>query len=196
LLSEIHLLSAEKSPPTGCAVNIVGSNAEVFLLLKGIVDFQKEIEKLKGKQDFTNNQKANLKKAMSIPDYTTKVPENVQQQNTEKIQQLTLELEKLTLAIENFQKASFEGESTDTSPCCQYVNLSMDGVRSTVLLENPVGKHLLNKQELIRQAQIIYDMQSKQLKISSSKDMKQGTECVDEQRYGYQVATTQELLLK
>jgi hypothetical protein len=133
---------------------------------------------------------------MSIPDYTTKVPENVQQQNTEKIQQLTLELEKLTLAIENFQKASFEGESTDTSPCCQYVNLSMDGIRSTVLLENPVGKHLLNKQELIRQAQIIYDMQSKQLKISSSKDMKQGTECVDEQRYGYQVATTQELLLK
>jgi isoleucyl-tRNA synthetase len=57
-------------------------------------------------------------------------------------------------------------------PSCQYVNLVMDGQKASVLLENPVGQFMLSSDQLLHEAQIIYNLQGRNLKLSSSPDMK------------------------
>jgi len=108
LASEINLLSRDESAPGGCGVQLVGDKCEVLLSLKGIVDFNNEVEKLKKKQEKTTEQLNKLVESTKKEDYSTKVPEKVQQQNTDKISQLTLELEKLQVTIMTFGKAAEE----------------------------------------------------------------------------------------
>ncbi|KAJ7377423.1 hypothetical protein OS493_029323 [Desmophyllum pertusum] len=100
----IHVVCEEK-PPQGCAVATVSDKCEVHVLLKGVVDVAKEITKLEGKQEKLNGQLGKLREAMEIADYATKVPENVQQQNTEKLKQLETELGKIQKAIASFKMA-------------------------------------------------------------------------------------------
>ncbi|PFX27275.1 valine--tRNA ligase-like [Stylophora pistillata] len=100
----IHVVCEEK-PPRGCAVATVSDKCEVHVVLKGLVDVAKEITKLEGKKDKLNGQLTKLNEAMGIADYTTKVPENVQQQNLDKLKQLETELGKIEKAIASFKLA-------------------------------------------------------------------------------------------
>jgi len=104
--SEIHMLGREESSPAGCAVTLIGNRCEVLLMLKGIVDLNNEIEKLKTKEGRIEQQIKKLVEVTEMDDYSNKVPENVRQQHSEKMEQLRLELEKLRVAVTNFQKAS------------------------------------------------------------------------------------------
>lgn len=106
--SEIHILSNDENSPSGCAIQLLGDRCEVLLLLKGIVDFNKEVEKLKSKEQKTNQQLNKVIESTKMEDYEKKVPEKVQQQNSEKISQLTTELEKLKVTIVTFEKAATE----------------------------------------------------------------------------------------
>lgn len=106
--SEINLLESEESAPGGCGVQLIGDKCEVLLSLKGIVDFKKEVEKLKSKQQKTTQQLQKLTESTKKEDYSTKVPEKVQLQNTEKMSQLTMELEKLAVTLVTFEKAAQE----------------------------------------------------------------------------------------
>lgn len=100
----IHVVCEEK-PPRGCAVATVSDKCEVHVVLKGLVDVAKEITKLEGKKDKLNGQVTKLNEAMGIADYATKVPENVQQQNLDKLKQLETELGKIEKAIASFKLA-------------------------------------------------------------------------------------------
>jgi len=100
----IHVVCEEK-PPQGCAVATVSDKCEVHVLLKGVVDVAKEITKLESKKEKLNGQLGKLREAMEIADYVTKVPENVQQQNIEKLKQLETELGKIEKAITSFKMA-------------------------------------------------------------------------------------------
>lgn len=113
-LSGLEILSSAAPAPAGCAVALAGTSHEVFLLLKGLVDFEKEIVKLKGEVTKSQKQIDNLKNAMAKEGYEDKVPENVQQQNTEKLNKLCLEMEKLKVAIQNFEKCGAETASTES----------------------------------------------------------------------------------
>ena len=53
--------------------------------IQGIIDVPKEISKLNGKKDRLAGQLQKLKDAASKEDYTTKVPEEVRQQNSQKV---------------------------------------------------------------------------------------------------------------
>jgi len=105
---EITLLGSTENSPGGCGVQLIGDKCEVLLSLKGIVDFKKEVEKLKSKQEKTNQQLEKLTESTKREDYSTKVPEKVQLQNAEKISQLTMELEKLAVTLVTFEKAALE----------------------------------------------------------------------------------------
>merc|ERR1719348_176894 len=105
---EVQLMDSETPAPGGCGVQLIGDRCEVLLLLKGIVDFNKEVEKLKTKQQKTSQQLEKLVQSTQMDNYSTKVPEKVQQQNTEKIDQLTMELEKLAVTLITFNKAAAE----------------------------------------------------------------------------------------
>ena len=57
----------------------------LFIELQGLIDFGKEATKLQDKKNKLEDQRKGLEKAAEKADYITKVPENVRQQNTEKV---------------------------------------------------------------------------------------------------------------
>eukprot|EP00118_Oscarella_pearsei_P025855 m.308914 g.308914 ORF g.308914 m.308914 type:complete len:1085 (+) comp45062_c0_seq1:2-3256(+) len=99
---KIHFLVNEKAPQ-GCTVATVGDKCEVHLLIKGLVDIAKEIQKLESKRERVTTKLQKLKELTQVPDYAAKVPENVQQSNEEKLQLNESELKNLVKAIEQFE---------------------------------------------------------------------------------------------
>lgn len=89
-----------KEAPSGCAILTINAQCEVHLMLKGIIEADKEIGKLEKKRDQLKQTVAKLKQKMSIEDYENKVPLNVQQDNTETLNQSEIEVERIGTAIE------------------------------------------------------------------------------------------------
>ncbi|XP_067001148.2 valine--tRNA ligase isoform X2 [Anabrus simplex] len=87
------------SPPPGCAILTISDKCEVHLLLKGLIEPAKELEKLQKKKEFLTQQLNKLQQLMSSTDYETKVPEEVRQTNAEKLTQTTGELDRLCSAM-------------------------------------------------------------------------------------------------
>ncbi|XP_032235539.1 valine--tRNA ligase [Nematostella vectensis] len=102
--SKLNILGHER-PPQGCAVDTVTGKCEVHLLLKGMIDIAKEISKVENKQENLKAQLEKLKKATEVEDYKNKVPENIQQQNEEKIQETEAEILKMQRALESLKMA-------------------------------------------------------------------------------------------
>ncbi|KAG2468866.1 SYVC ligase, partial [Polypterus senegalus] len=89
-LSSSNTVSAFKDgePPAGCAVAIASDKCTVNLLLKGLIDAEKEISKLTTKKSELLKQIEKLHERTSKADYKEKVPQKVQEGDSEK-QQLT-----------------------------------------------------------------------------------------------------------
>jgi len=83
------------SPPSGCAIVTVNDKITAHLVLKGLVDPAKEIEKLTKKRALLQQTMEKLLKAVKVPDYLTKVPEDVRKANQEKIEQSEVEIARL-----------------------------------------------------------------------------------------------------
>jgi len=87
------------SPPTGCAIVTVNDKITAHLVLKGLIDPAKEIEKLKKKRSALQLAVEKLQKAATVPDYLVKVPEDVRTANSEKIDGSIMEVARLGDAI-------------------------------------------------------------------------------------------------
>ena len=96
----VTFLEATDQPPAGCAIQTISAKCEVHLLLKGIVDVDKEVAKLQEKKAKLMADHDKLHQVIESGDYTTKVPENIQKQNAEKVTELKEEMEKLAHCIE------------------------------------------------------------------------------------------------
>ena len=59
--------------PGGCTMTTVGASCEVHLMLRGLVDAEKEIVRLDEKIEKLDGQIAKIKKGMSIENYEEKV---------------------------------------------------------------------------------------------------------------------------
>ena len=59
--------------PGGCTMTTVGASCEVHLMLRGLVDAEKEIVRLDEKIEKLDGQIAKIKKGMSIENYKEKV---------------------------------------------------------------------------------------------------------------------------
>ncbi|KPI95742.1 Valyl-tRNA synthetase [Papilio xuthus] len=90
---------SDEQPPTGCSILTVSDKIEVHLVLKGLIDPQKEIAKLEKKKESLSQTISKLQQAMAADDYSVKVPAEVQKTNTEKLSQSQGELEKLDKAM-------------------------------------------------------------------------------------------------
>ncbi|XP_022099146.1 valine--tRNA ligase-like [Acanthaster planci] len=101
--SAVHCLVGAV-PPGGCAMATVSDKCEVHLLLKGLVDTEKEIGKLAQRIEKLEVQRNKLQQATMVPDYVAKVPQAVQDSNKEKMSQMENEVQKLQDAIEMFKK--------------------------------------------------------------------------------------------
>ncbi|XP_026795850.3 valine--tRNA ligase [Pangasianodon hypophthalmus] len=101
----IHpVTGSESAIPEGCAVAIASDKCTVHLLLKGLIDVEKEVAKLTTKKGELEKQMEKLEEKMKKSDYREKVPAKVQEQDAEKLRQSQTELQKVTEAIENFRR--------------------------------------------------------------------------------------------
>ncbi|XP_026327142.1 valine--tRNA ligase isoform X2 [Hyposmocoma kahamanoa] len=94
---------SDEEPPIGCSILTVSDKIEVHLVLKGLIDPQKEIAKLDKKKESLTQTINKLQQAMAAEDYTTKVPDEVQKTNTEKLTQSLGEMERLLKAVETLK---------------------------------------------------------------------------------------------
>jgi len=102
--NKIEVVEQDKDIPDGCAIVTVSDKCSAHLMLKGIIDPEKEVEKLGKKQGSLKNQLEKLKKSMQIKDYEKKVPEDIRTANSEKVSQTETEIVRLTEAM-TFLKA-------------------------------------------------------------------------------------------
>ncbi|XP_065342527.1 valine--tRNA ligase isoform X2 [Cloeon dipterum] len=94
----------EQAPPaSGCAILTVSDKCEVHLVLQGIIDPAKELVKISKRREQLQSTVSKIQKDMDKADYQTKVPEDVQLSNKEKLEAAIGELEKLSLAETTLQ---------------------------------------------------------------------------------------------
>eukprot|EP00026_Physarum_polycephalum_P001453 Phypoly_transcript_01455.p1 GENE.Phypoly_transcript_01455~~Phypoly_transcript_01455.p1 ORF type:complete len:1115 (+),score=189.55 Phypoly_transcript_01455:428-3346(+) len=91
------------APTDGCAVNVVSPVCEVFVDLRDLIDFATEIKRLETKREGLSSQRENLLKKVNQPSYS-KVPENVRNDNSQKLAQIESEIAATNTAIEGFNK--------------------------------------------------------------------------------------------
>lgn len=89
----------KQAAPTGCAILTINSQCEVHLMLKGIIEADKEIAKLEKKTEVLEQTILKLKQKMSSDGYAQKVPENIQHENLETIKQSEIEIERIEAAV-------------------------------------------------------------------------------------------------
>ena len=93
------MLKRESSMPSGCAIVPVSDNCEAYLMLKGALDVEKEIQRLEVKKEKAQGALKKLSLTMEAADYKKKVPVDIQVGDKEKLDKLNGELEKVIEAI-------------------------------------------------------------------------------------------------
>ena len=99
----IEFLSDGKEQPSGCAFTTLSDKCKIYIMLKGIIDVDKEEVKLNKKKDVLLKSIESLNKEMAKADYGTRVPENVRIKNKEKMSQLTNEVALIDEGIKQLQ---------------------------------------------------------------------------------------------
>ncbi|XP_041068758.1 valine--tRNA ligase, mitochondrial isoform X2 [Carcharodon carcharias] len=100
----VELLTPGGDAPVGCTIAVVNQHCQVHLLLKGLIDPQKELEKLSARQQRIGAQLSTAISRTQIPGYEEKVPERIREENAQKVCSLQAELERVTQAIRGFEK--------------------------------------------------------------------------------------------
>ena len=85
-------------------MNIVNSEIQVYIMLKGMVDFAAEIKKLEKKKTKVEPALKSLKAKMAMPSYEEKTPDAVKNKNNDKLAAYEKEICDLNTAIEGFKK--------------------------------------------------------------------------------------------
>lgn len=98
----VHIILGKDTPP-GCTMQTIGDKCEVHVMLRGLVDVDREIGRLQEKITKLSIQLDKLQTAMATEGYEQKVPENVQQAEKEKVQLLSVEKSNLERAVEKFK---------------------------------------------------------------------------------------------
>jgi valyl-tRNA synthetase len=102
-IKELTTIAGATSLPSGCTMDTMGSQCEVYMQVEGLVDTDKEIKRL---QDMIDKKNASLQKIRDltlIDGYEEKVPIEVRNTNQEKMNNLTAEMANLTRALEGFR---------------------------------------------------------------------------------------------
>lgn len=89
----------DNASPDGCAIITVSGSCEVHLLLKGLIESSKEIEKLQKKINVLQQSLLKLNQTMEDKNYHDKVPENIRVINKDKQKELEAEIDRLTMAL-------------------------------------------------------------------------------------------------
>merc|ERR1712106_841806 len=92
-----------QTPPSGCAIVTINDKVSAHLVLRGLIDPVKEVEKLEKKRIALLSTIEKLEKAASVADYESKVPEEVRKANKEKLSGSQSEVLHLAEAIQTLK---------------------------------------------------------------------------------------------
>ena len=98
--AEVHI-AAEGAVPIGCVVSAIDANVEVHLLVKGKLNVEEELAKLRKNHTLITKSIATLQKTMA--NTSDKIPEAVKQQNEAKFKELQAESAVIEASIKNFE---------------------------------------------------------------------------------------------
>jgi len=103
-VGKVTVLAETETVPEGCLFSVVDEKSEVHLQVKGMVNIQAEVDKLKKKLGQLQKMRDTLVKKTKIPNYEDKVPADVRAKNQEKIETNQGEIEASETAISNLSK--------------------------------------------------------------------------------------------
>ncbi|XP_039287270.1 valine--tRNA ligase [Nilaparvata lugens] len=98
-LAGCNKLELTQEPPVGCAILTISDKCIVHMLIKGLIDAEKELTRLQKKKEGLEGVKSKLEQNMSMADYDKKVPVDVQEANSEKLRQYNGEMQRVIDAI-------------------------------------------------------------------------------------------------
>jgi len=101
--ASVELVPKGCEPPKGCASDLIDSDLEVHILLKGVVDMSKEVTRLQKELGQVQGRFDKLKKKMDAPDYASKCPASQQAEDATKLHDTEAEITTLNGLIANFQ---------------------------------------------------------------------------------------------
>ncbi|KAJ3336546.1 hypothetical protein HDU93_002610 [Gonapodya sp. JEL0774] len=105
----------DENHPVGCALVTVSEAIHVLLLVKGVVNIDQELSKLRKEATQVAESKAKFERDLArVPDYETKVPANVREQNDAKLREFDAKLRALATAVETFERIRDEPEANST----------------------------------------------------------------------------------
>ncbi|KAL0375098.1 UNVERIFIED_CONTAM: Valine--tRNA ligase, mitochondrial 1 [Sesamum radiatum] len=103
-LSSLDVLSEADDAPVGCIVDVVNEALSVYLKLKGSINVDAELEKLKKKMEDIEKQCDGLRKKTSAPGYQEKVPVHIREADEAKLASLLQELLSFKEASEHLER--------------------------------------------------------------------------------------------
>jgi valyl-tRNA synthetase len=102
--SKVDINPAEDTIPQTVGTVIIDDSLTVLMDLAGLVDFQKEIARLRKDLQGAKKPLESLEQKMAADGYQTKVPEDLQQANLEKLESLKKVVSDIDEAIANFER--------------------------------------------------------------------------------------------
>jgi len=102
-LGNLEVTMDSPTTPKGCATEVPDSTCEIYLHIKGLVDFNQEKTKMATKLKQTQDNKDELTARMNQGDYVY-VPEFIKEQNVEKVSAYDREIASVTKAIHTLQQ--------------------------------------------------------------------------------------------
>jgi valyl-tRNA synthetase len=102
--SSVDINLPDDQIPTVVGTLIVDDQLTVFMDVKGLVDFKIEIDRLQKQLKSTLPQLTQLEKKLSAAEYSSKVPEDVQKDDAERLDSLTKKKAEIEDAIAHFEK--------------------------------------------------------------------------------------------
>ncbi|KAL2250611.1 UNVERIFIED_CONTAM: Valine--tRNA ligase, mitochondrial 1 [Sesamum indicum] len=103
-LSSLDVLSEADDAPVGCIVDVVNEALSVYLKLKGNINVEAELEKLKKKMEEIEKQCDGMRKKTSAPGYQEKVPVHIREADEAKLASLLQELLSFKEASEHLER--------------------------------------------------------------------------------------------
>jgi len=101
--ASVELVPEGCVPPKGCATEVLDQHTEVHILLKGVVDLAKEVQRLNKEIGAINGRLEKLVKKMQAPDYASKCPAATQAEDAAKKDDMIAEMAVLGKAIKQFE---------------------------------------------------------------------------------------------
>ena len=107
-VADIVIIEGKAKKPAGCVPFAVNASATVFLLVKGRVDIEKEIEKARKKMERAGEVVRKQRGILADESFRSKVKADLQEREREKLRDAEKEVEEMERSLEEFERLKLE----------------------------------------------------------------------------------------